>query len=191
MARRAKHEAELSKIKKEIRDAESNHQEQILEMEKSLLDTRIRLQKESDEKIRIMEAAAEEKAAKYLADHSSTLEKENRLLEIELEKMSIKVKRLLERKDQLTNENSELEREQRLKQDLVTIRLKNISNAEEKERRERYKRSCRIAEERQRKMSDLIERKGLGLATKSKMNHVDFKTADAHGWIDLESEDDD
>lgn len=60
MAKRAKHEADVAKIRKEIREAEDFHQEKILEMEKQLLDTRMKLQKESDEKIKQMEAAAEE-----------------------------------------------------------------------------------------------------------------------------------
>jgi hypothetical protein len=60
MARRSKHYQDLNKIRDEIKLAETIHQDSLIKLEKGLLDTRMKLQRESDEKIKEMEAAAEE-----------------------------------------------------------------------------------------------------------------------------------
>lgn len=60
MAKRSKHYEDLGVIRQEIKVAGVSHQETILKLEKKLLENRIKLQKDSGEKIKEMEAAAEE-----------------------------------------------------------------------------------------------------------------------------------
>ncbi|KAJ3309187.1 hypothetical protein HDV04_006327 [Boothiomyces sp. JEL0838] len=186
MAKRAKHEADVTKIRKEIREAEDFHQEKILEMEKQLLDTRMKLQKESDEKIKQMEAAAEEKAAKYLADHTSALQKENRTLEKELALLSLTTQRLLARKDQLEKENLELEREKQLRLDLISIRMKRIKDAQIYEEQRTLQRHLRMDKKRRQVMDKIIAQKGL-----QKMESGVELVGDSFldGWEDVSDDD--
>ena len=60
MVKRSKHYEDINKIREEIKDAETKYEELVNELEKKLLDNRIQLQKDAEEKIKLMESAAEE-----------------------------------------------------------------------------------------------------------------------------------
>ncbi|KAJ3302093.1 hypothetical protein HDV03_005437 [Kappamyces sp. JEL0829] len=169
MAKRTKHYQDLTKIREEIKSAELDHQDMLLKMEKNLLDMRMKLQKESEEKIKEMEAAAEEKAAKYLSDHSSAMERDNRRLERLLAQMTLKTQRLIEKKDQLLHENHELEREHRVRNDLVALRLSKIAQAEAREQKRKEGRRQKLARARQLFMSKAMA-KGLDDALPSEQS---------------------
>jgi uncharacterized membrane protein YfhO len=159
-AKRARHYEELSKIKEEIKVAEVQHQEEVLRLEKSLLDTRMKLQLDSDEKIKIMESEAEQKAAKYLADHTTQIERENRQLQQQLTKLTVKTSRLIARKDQLIHENKELERQQRISNDIIKLRLEKMKKAEEKQHLMRQKRQNILTKQREEYLKRLSELRG-------------------------------
>jgi Fe2+ transport system protein FeoA len=120
----------LTNIKAEIKQAEVEHHARIQELERALLEQRMKLQVEAEEKIKQMEDAAEQKAAIYLQDHSENLRVENIELQKELAKLTLKTQRISIRKEQLEKENSELEREQKLRIDMIESRMLQIKNAE-------------------------------------------------------------
>ncbi|KAI8927360.1 hypothetical protein BC831DRAFT_424724 [Entophlyctis helioformis] len=161
MARRAKHEAEMAKIRKEMQAAQFEHDSKMAEQERSLLETRMKLQKEAEAKIKSMESAAHEKAAKYLADHTAALEAENRRLERELRRVTLITQQQIERKERLEQESRELEREQRLRQDLVRMRLKKIHEAQERQTHTKERQRHFMAAENKRVVAKALESKGL------------------------------
>ncbi|KAJ3404238.1 hypothetical protein HDV05_007280, partial [Chytridiales sp. JEL 0842] len=131
MSKRTRHDAEIQRITKEIEEADQEHARQVAELEQSLLDTSIQLQAEADAKIQEMRNAANEKAARYLADHTTALAAENVKLEKELRSCITETQALLERKDILERENLDLERRQQVREDLVKLRVSRISEAQE------------------------------------------------------------
>jgi hypothetical protein len=156
----------------------------VLKLEKSLLDTRISLQLESDEKIMLMESEAEQKAAMYLADHTAGIEKENRQLQQELVKLTITTSRLIARKDQLIQENKELERQLRISKDLVKIRLDKMKMAEEKQVLLKSRRQRKIKLQREKFMNTFAQ------LQKTTMNQEELEIAVLGDWYDFDSEDD-
>lgn len=139
MAKRSKHEAEIARIQREIKEADASHIQSAVELERSLLETRIKLQREADNKISEMESAAQEKAAKYLNAHTTSLEDENEKLEKELRECIHTTQRLLARKQVLERENKEMEMEQKMREGLVKIRLEQIADAQKQEKARRKK----------------------------------------------------
>lgn len=129
MAKRAKHEAAINKIHQEIQAAESEHQQKLISMERGLLAKRIALQKEYDSKISTMEESTREQAAKYVIENTRELEAENLVLEEELKRLVAFTQSQLVRKKELEAENKTLHREQRIRQDLVRIRLERVKEA--------------------------------------------------------------
>ncbi|KAJ3034581.1 hypothetical protein HK097_004467, partial [Rhizophlyctis rosea] len=114
MARRARHESDMAKLRREMAAAESDHQDQLSKLERKLLEERMKLQKEADARIAVMESAAHDKASKYLHDHTTLLSQENTLLATQLRACIHRTQILLARKDQLDKQNAELLREHRL-----------------------------------------------------------------------------
>ena len=174
----------MSKIKEEIKNAEVQHQEEVLKLEKSLLDTRMKLQVESDDKVKMMESEAEQKAAKYLADHTAQIEKENRQLQQELTKLTMKTSRLISKRDQLIQENQEMERQQKISNDLIRMRLDKMKLAEEKQDKRKQRRQLILTKQRERFMNRLQELKGLG------MDEEAMEKIALGDWQDVDSDDD-
>ncbi|KAI9341814.1 hypothetical protein DFJ73DRAFT_961469 [Zopfochytrium polystomum] len=137
IAKRGKHEAEMSKIRSELEEADAIHMQHVTDLERTLLETRIKLQREADAKISEMESAAQEKAALYLADHTVALDQENRRLERELRECIMTTQRLLARKDALEKENRELGLASKVRNDLVKMRVEQVSEAQKRERARR------------------------------------------------------
>ncbi|KAJ3111125.1 hypothetical protein HDU96_005973 [Phlyctochytrium bullatum] len=131
MTKRARHESELAKIRKEIADADALHAQAIADLERSLLEVRIKLQREADAKITEMENAAQEKAAKYLSDHTTALEAENRKLEIQLRKCILATQEYIARKDLLETENKELLRRLKVRDNLLKLRTQAIVKSQD------------------------------------------------------------
>lgn len=102
----------------------------MIKLEKELLDTRIKVQQDSELQIEAMESLAHGKAAQFLCDHSLEVKKENVILAKQLKEMSKKLSALIDRKDSLLKENGELEREEKIRNFLMAIRLKAIAAAE-------------------------------------------------------------
>nr|KAJ3421138.1 hypothetical protein HK105_004395 [Polyrhizophydium stewartii] len=161
MARRAKHDAEIAKIRKEMQASESEHLAKMAELERTLLETRMRLQKEAEAKIKSMESAAHEKAAKYLADHTTALEAENSRLERELRHITLVTQQQIQQKERLEQENRELEREQRLRRDLVGIRLKKIHEAQDAQSAAKDRQRHMLAAQNKRVVAQSLKAKGM------------------------------
>ncbi|KAI8814618.1 hypothetical protein BJ742DRAFT_892589 [Cladochytrium replicatum] len=152
MARRTRHEAEMSRLKKEMQEAESEHQVRVTDLERTLLEARMKLQREADTRIHAMESAAQEKAAKFLDEQTAMLEQENKRLERDLRRIVKETQELLSTKARLEKQNWELEREQQLRDDLVKLRIEKVRDAEErltkKKQRLRIKNRIQLAKER-------------------------------------------
>ncbi len=58
-ARRARHEAEISRIRREMQNADAEHKAKVSEIERSLIETRIRVQREADAKLQTMQSEAQ------------------------------------------------------------------------------------------------------------------------------------
>ncbi|KAJ3212612.1 hypothetical protein HDU82_008834 [Entophlyctis luteolus] len=135
ISKRSRHEAEIIKIRQDIADADALHAKKVATLERSLLETRIKLQREADAKIREMENAAQEKAAQYLAQHTAALEVENKRLEEELRTCIMNTQALLRRKDAIERENKAMEREQKVREDMLKLRVSRVAEAQLKEKK--------------------------------------------------------
>lgn len=71
--RRARHEASVASIRKDMLDAETAHKLRISQVERQLLETRMKCQREADAKVIEMQSAAHDKASKYLEAHTKLL----------------------------------------------------------------------------------------------------------------------
>ncbi|KXS12454.1 hypothetical protein M427DRAFT_397618 [Gonapodya prolifera JEL478] len=123
MSKRAKHEAEIVKLKKEMSDMEAQHKTRLEELERRLLETRIKLQREADAKLQNLEAQAHAEAATFLQQHTNHIELENSHLEQELRSAAAMTQSLVDRKARLEKRLQVLRRENRLREDVVRIRL--------------------------------------------------------------------
>ncbi|KAJ3089249.1 hypothetical protein HK102_006833 [Quaeritorhiza haematococci] len=132
MQQRAKHEAEVIKIREEIRAAETAHRDKVSQIEHKLLETRLRLQREAEARIRNMENAAQEKAAKYMNAHLSDLATSNASLSAQLRTLMQTTQSQLALKDSLEQQNTILARELRVREDVLALRLRKVKEAEDK-----------------------------------------------------------
>ena len=126
-----------------------------------MLEERIQLQKEADSKIEQMEKDAYEKADKYLNDHTSALEIENKKLEKELRACILETQEYLKRKDSLEKENIELKREQKIRENLLRLRIDMVKKAGEKVSKERAKTKELMAIKNIKMVHDGVLRRGL------------------------------
>ncbi|KAH6571173.1 hypothetical protein BASA61_001794 [Batrachochytrium salamandrivorans] len=161
MARRKKHEDEMNSIQKEMQFAESEHLHKMAALERTLLETRMKLQKEADAKINSMESAAHEKAERYLKDHTTSLELENAQLDLELRKTTFATQQQIQLKERLEQENRELKCEQRLRHDLVRIRLQKIVESQESEKNRKKKQQHFLSSRNKCIVAGILNRKGL------------------------------
>lgn len=159
MGRRARHDAEISKIRKEIQIAESEHLAKVAEIEKSLIESRYKVQKEADAKIQVMQSEAHDRAYNYLREHTQSLEDENVKLEQELSELIVKTQDQLNRKQNLEKENAELEREERLRQDLIRIRLERIQKAQIKSDQMAKLEKIKVMKNRKLQMKEIIQKR--------------------------------
>ena len=157
MGRRARHDAEISKIRKEIQTAETEHSAKVAEIEKSLIESRYKVQKEADQKIQVMQSEAHDRAYNYLKEHTQALDDENKNLEAELSLLNLKTQEQLNRKRILEQENAELEREEKLRQDLVRIRLERIQKAQIKSDASLQKEKKMVLQNRRVQMEKIIK----------------------------------
>ncbi|KAI9202965.1 uncharacterized protein BJ171DRAFT_600414 [Polychytrium aggregatum] len=184
MSKRARYEAEIAKIKKEMQDAEADHHRKLAEVERQLLEARMKHQKEADNKIKMMESAAHEKAAKYLEDHTLAIENENRTLEKELQRYIQITKESLLKKEALEKKNKELLREQILREDMVRLRISRIKAKEKKERLLRQERKKEAMEKRKLAVEGALARgkfqavaKTLGFVKEDSSAHESVRSA--------------
>ena len=148
-SKRARHEAEIAKIRKEMQTMEQEHQVKVSEIERNLIESRFKVQKEADAKLSAMQSEAHDRAVKYLIQHTETLELENVKLEKELDECNRITQEQITRRHQLEKENRELEREQRLRKDLLKIRLTRIEKAQkQKEQQERLEKNQKKQEKK-------------------------------------------
>ncbi|KAI8906386.1 hypothetical protein EDD86DRAFT_219766 [Gorgonomyces haynaldii] len=144
----------MNKIRQQMDHAKQEHQAKMEALEKELLDKRIELQKEAEIKIKSMESAAQEKAQKYLANHTKALEEDNQRMEKELRKIIMQNQNLIQRRDRIATENKELEREQKLRSDLVAMRIKKISKVTDHEK----KRQLELQQVQIKEQHDIVNR---------------------------------
>ena len=90
-----------------------------------------------------------------------TLEAENRALEVELASITKQTQELMKRQKQLSIENKELERESKLRNDLIRIRLSKILAAEERQVHAKLKQSRQMELQQQSTMNTVLRNRGL------------------------------
>lgn len=112
-------------------EAEAKHKQKISEIERKLLESRLKAQREADARVNEMQNAAHEKAAQYLATHLAQLEHENEGLELESRRLIMLTEDKLMRKEWLERTNRELERELQIREDVVKIRVEKIIKAQD------------------------------------------------------------
>jgi hypothetical protein len=130
MIRKARHESEIFKIRKEMAEAETLHKAKISEIERKLLEARLKSQREADAKVHNMQNAAHEKAAEYLATHLDKLKQENASMDLESRRLIMLTEDKLMRKEWLERTNRELQQELKIREDVVGIRLEKIMMAQ-------------------------------------------------------------
>ncbi|KAJ3074801.1 hypothetical protein HDU99_001665, partial [Rhizoclosmatium hyalinum] len=135
ISKRSRHEAEIIKIRQDIIDSDRAHNEKVAILERSLLETRIKLQREADLKIQEMENAAQEKATNYLKEHAAAMEVENIRLEAELRRCITNTQELLKKKELIERENHDLEREQIVREDLLKLRISKVMDSQAHEKK--------------------------------------------------------
>ncbi|KAI8589797.1 hypothetical protein BDZ88DRAFT_416659 [Geranomyces variabilis] len=149
MSHRSRHEADIARLQREMQDAERQHRAELQELERKLLEERIKVQKETDAKIKEMESAAHEKAHGYLTTHIATINAENERLSLNLRQLVARTQRLLEQKHHLEQHNAQLARDGAVRRDMVSMRLTRVVAAEAA--RARAREALRIAERKARK----------------------------------------
>ncbi|TPX55806.1 hypothetical protein PhCBS80983_g05015 [Powellomyces hirtus] len=137
MSHRAKHEADIARLQREMQESERLHRNEIQELERTLLEERIKVQKETDAKIKEMESAAHEKAHGYLTHHIATINNENERLSANLRHLIIKTQQLLAQKEGLQNQNMQLTRDSTVRKDIINMRLQKIAASESTRQRGR------------------------------------------------------
>ncbi|ORX45971.1 hypothetical protein BCR36DRAFT_372460 [Piromyces finnis] len=132
---RLKHESEIDRLTININKIKQEHELEISNLERQLLQNRVKIQKETEQTIKNMEAVAQEKASKYLNEYISMLDKDNERLEEGLA-MAIKTTdQLMEEKNRLERENQALRHENKYRDSIASIRLKRINNAIENKKK--------------------------------------------------------
>ncbi|KAJ3167217.1 hypothetical protein HDU87_001728 [Geranomyces variabilis] len=149
MSHRSRHEADIARLQREMQDAERQHRAELQELERKLLEERIKVQKETDAKIKEMESAAHEKAHGYLTTHIATINAENERLSLNLRRLVARTQRLLEQKHHLEQHNAQLARDGAVRRDMVSMRLTRVAAAEAA--RTRAREALRVAERKARK----------------------------------------
>jgi len=74
---RIKHETEIGRLTKSINQTKQEHDFEISNLERELLQNRVKIQRETEQTIKNMEAIAQEKASKYLNEYINLLDKDN------------------------------------------------------------------------------------------------------------------
>ncbi|TPX67374.1 hypothetical protein SpCBS45565_g03819 [Spizellomyces sp. 'palustris'] len=156
MSRRARHESDIAHLHKEMQEADHQHQIRVAELERTLLEERIKVQKETDAKIKEMESAAHEKAHKYLTTHISALDAENQRLSTQLRALITRTQDLLDQKHNLETQNIQLLRDSTVRQDMLNIRLQKVVQSEKRRERGRDKRKDLEKLERKRAMEKVV-----------------------------------
>jgi hypothetical protein len=183
--KREKHKEKVAKLQDEIREAEENHHLKILDLDKKLLGERMKAQLEAEAKIKQMEAAAEEKASKYLQDHSTQLQQENLKLEKELELLTLQSQRMILRKEQLERENCALEMEKKTRLDLIKLRIEQIKNAEDVQFNMRKKEKELLVKKRKNFMDKILNNK---IKSGENEEEAEKEAIIEARWDDLDSE---
>ena len=146
-----------------MQTAEAEHQQKVAEIERSLIETRIKVQKEADAKLQTMQSEAQKKAIHYLAEHTEALEIENRKLEEELNRCNQITQNQILKKEALEKENKELEIEQKLKGDLVRLRLLKIQEAQRKRMMSQERQRTKKIEARRLEIQRVLQGKGIDI----------------------------
>ena len=178
MGKRARHEAEIARIKKEMQFAESEHQSKIAEIERTMIESRFKIQRDADSKLQVMQSEAHEKAINYLRNHTSALEEENVKLEDELNRCNLKTQQQLGRKEVLEKEIRELEREQRLRQDLAQIRLLKVQHAQAKRDAANQLENQKLIQDKKIQLQKALENQG------EQIRHIESLDALELDWSD-------
>lgn len=180
MGKRARHEAEIARIRKEMQISESEHQSKVAEIERNLIETRFKTQRDADAKLQVMQSEAHERAVRYLKEHTAALEEENVFLEQELNRCNLLTQEQISRKEVLERENKELEREQKLRQDLVHIRLLRIENAQVHREKMNQKKNQKIISEKKLELQNALLKQGEQVRNVDSLDALDIDWADEY-----------
>ncbi|KAI8833054.1 hypothetical protein BC829DRAFT_422629 [Chytridium lagenaria] len=131
--RRARHEAEITKVRKEIAEADAKHVQAVSDLERSLLEIRMKLQKKQTQKSRRWKTLHKRSGKEFIARKDS-LERENRELSRQLQvrddMLKLRVSSIL-KTQALESKSKELRKDRitSLKSKIVAEALSNLSKA--------------------------------------------------------------
>ncbi|OUM66200.1 hypothetical protein PIROE2DRAFT_6636, partial [Piromyces sp. E2] len=132
---RLKHESEIDRLTNSINKTKQQHELEISNLERELLQNRVKIQQQTELTIKNMEAVAQEKASKYLNEYIGMLDKDNDRLEVGLA-MAIKTTdQLMKEKNRLEQENQVLRHENKYRDSIANIRLRRINRAIENKKK--------------------------------------------------------
>ncbi|KAI9004172.1 hypothetical protein BC832DRAFT_621536 [Gaertneriomyces semiglobifer] len=158
MSRRAHHEATLAALRRQITQSEAQHIAAVHSLEKSLLQQRLALQKSTQLKLTKLTAEAASKANTYLASHIDNLDKENSVLSDRLRLLTERIQEKANRRTELQDKISRLERELQIRDDLLEIRLREVRKAELQRAAAVHKRKERLIRERRKILEGVLEK---------------------------------
>jgi hypothetical protein len=128
----AKHYSDIAVIKAEVDQYTRDYKAKIAELGDELVNQRILLQSASERQIEEIKQKADEKAVEYLAEHCTNIKNENLVLKKKLAQLTVSTMKMMEKKEKLKLSVLELEREQKIKAGLASLRLKKIVRSERK-----------------------------------------------------------
>ncbi|KAL7752715.1 hypothetical protein RI367_001717 [Sorochytrium milnesiophthora] len=129
LAVKYRNEHEIARYKKEIAELEARHHGELMQLERKLLNERIRIERENEAKVTEMGNAAEEQAFKYLTEYTQQLSQQNIQMEKELKKSIALTKAYQERKEALERRQAELLLERQVRERIVNTRLNQVKRS--------------------------------------------------------------
>ncbi|KAI9222287.1 hypothetical protein BC828DRAFT_404162 [Blastocladiella britannica] len=115
---RQRHEAHLASLKASLEAARSEHTRSVLELERSLLEQRVHVQRSHAANVSAMQSAAQEQALASLTQHASEMSKENDVFVVELKEAVARTMELTRERDRILETCSTLEKEVAIRQRL-------------------------------------------------------------------------
>ncbi|ORZ37718.1 hypothetical protein BCR44DRAFT_1497757 [Catenaria anguillulae PL171] len=119
---RQRHETQLSELKSALEAAQATHTRQVLALERTLLEERVRVQRRNAARVAAMQAAAQHQALTSLAEHTSELSTENERMAAELKEAVARTQAMQRERTRLEEECKRLEREVEVRERVARVR---------------------------------------------------------------------
>ncbi|KAI9183392.1 hypothetical protein H9P43_004309 [Blastocladiella emersonii ATCC 22665] len=124
---RQRHEAQLAAYRKDLESLQASHTRSILELERRLLEERVRVQRRSDAQVAAMQAAAQQQALASLAEHTQQLAAQNDAMAVDLRAAVAATMTLQQRKHALEMQCTALEQELAVRERMVAARTAKVA----------------------------------------------------------------